>query len=301
MNKIINEILNASVPTRLVVGQLEQIQNLVELAIRSNFCQFCHPAVSAIALQERRLELDSGSKSINHPESNNLESIQNCACPECRRIKNHQHPCMVWISPEKNYSVDDVEIIFDRTKFALDVGQTFFFVLDHASALNTATANKILKVLEEPPMGYKFILLAENINTLPTTIISRSHVIKIFGENEQIAQHVFLKYFTAPENLPDAITFDQELKKASFSEQECVELCYDLMEYFVKKQINNKKEFLNQVPAVAEPMTDTHDDKISKYFRNGLAIIQKRLRKPPCPGSSNMFLKLLYLDFCQIR
>ncbi|MFH1253898.1 MAG: hypothetical protein V1646_00510 [bacterium] len=271
MNKIINEILNASVPTRLLVGQLNQIQNLVELAIRSNFCQLCHP------------ELDSGSKSIEHPELNNFESIQDCFCLECRRIKNHQHPCMVWISPEKNYSVDDVEIIFDRTKFALDVGQTFFFVLDKASSLNTATANKLLKVLEEPPAGYKFILLAENINTLPATIISRSHIIKITSENEQTPQYAFFKYFTASENLPDPIAFDQDLKKAGLSEQECVELCYDLMEYFVNKQTSSK------------------DDKNSIYFRKGLEIIQKRLYKPPCPGSSNIFLKLLYLDFCQIK
>lgn len=269
MNKIINEILNASVPTRLVVGELEQIQNLVELAIRSNFCE----------------------QKNNSDSTNSIVSIQDCFCLECRRIKNHQHPFMVWINPEKNYSVDDVEIIFDRTKFALDEGQTFFFVLDQASSLNSATANKLLKVLEEPPTGYKFILLAENINTLPATVISRSHIIKIANEDKQTPQLAFLKYFTAPENLPDPILFDQELKKAGLSEQECVELCYDLMEYFVNKQKSNKKEILNQV----------QDDKILKYFRNGLEIIQKRLHKPPCPGSSNMFLKLLYLDFCQIK
>lgn len=247
MNKIINEILNASVPTRLIVGQLEQIQNLVELAIRSHFCK---------------------------------QKNDNCFCIECRRVKNHQHPCMVWISPEKNYSVDDVEIIFDRTKFALDAGQTCFFVLDKASSLNAATANKLLKVLEEPPAGYKFILLAENINTLPTTIVSRSHIIKITNDNEQTAKHAFFKYFTTPENLPDPIVFDQELKKATLSEQECVELCYDLMEHFVKQQ------------------ETSHN---SKYFMNGLEILQKRLHKPPCPGSSSIFLKLLYLDFCQIK
>lgn len=257
MNKIINEILNASVPTRLVVGQLEQIQNLVELAIRSHFC---------------KQKSDSDTTGSTTP-------IQDCFCLECRRIKNHQHPSMVWISPEKNYSVDDVEIIFDRTKFALDAGQTFFFVLDQASSLNNATANKLLKVLEEPPAGYKFILLAENINTLPATVISRSHVIKITNDSEQTTKHAFLKYFTAPANLPDPISFDQELKKASLSEQECVELCYDLMEYFVKEQTGSN----------------------SKYFKTGLEILQKRLHKPPCPGSSNIFLKLLYLDFCQTK
>lgn len=262
MHKITNEILNASVPTRLVVGPLEQIQNLAELAIRSHFCN------------------------QKHAPDSTIESIQACFCLECRRIKNHQHPCLVWISPEKNYSVDDVEIIFDRTKFSLDTGEVLFFVLDKASSLNAATANKLLKVLEEPPTGYKFILLAENINSLPTTIVSRSHIIKIDSDQgqatltqEQASARTFFKFFAAPENLPDATAFDQELKKAGLSEQECVELCYDLMEYFLKRQT----------------------DKSSGYYKTGLEILQKRLHKPPCPGSSNMFLKLLYLDFCQIK
>jgi DNA polymerase-3 subunit delta' len=257
MNKIINEILNASVPTRLVVGTLEQIQNLAEIAIRSHFCQQKNAALP-----------------------NDLSFLDSCACLECRRIKNHQHPLMVWISPEKNYSVDDVEIIFDRTKFALDVGQTFFFVIDKSSSLNAATANKLLKVLEEPPAGYKFILLAENLNSLPVTIVSRSHIIKTTDNNKHDAtKHTFFKYFTEPENLPDPTVFDQELKKVEISEQECVELCYDLIEYFLKMARQNSN---------------------LEFLKKNLEILQKRLRKPPCPGSSKMFLKLLYLDFCQL-
>ena len=151
-------------------------------------------------------------------------------------------------------------------------------MLDKASSLNQATANKLLKVLEEPPAGYKFILLAENINSLPTTIVSRSHIIKTTTNGEPEASHPFLKFFSTPENRPDPITFDQELKKASPTEQECVEICYDLMELFLKKINGNNSE----------------------YYKKGLEVLRKRLRKPPCPGSSSLFLKLLYLNFCQL-
>ena len=70
---------------------------------------------------------------------------------------------------------------------------------------------------------------------------------------------------------------DKELKKIALSEQECAELCYELIEYFLKKS--------------KEENTESYKDK--------LEILQKRLHKPPCPGSSNLFLKLLYLDMHQ--
>jgi DNA polymerase III subunit delta' len=247
---IINEIIHTSVPTRILVGVLEEIQDLAELAIKSVFCK----------------------------QQKDIDSVQECFCIECRRIRNKQHPFFVWISPEKNYSVDNVEIIFERTKFALDKDQLFFFVLDKASSLNQATANKLLKILEEPPSGYKFILLSDNINQLPATITSRSHIIKINDSLQQQTKSPFLKYFISPENKVDASFFEQELKTAQISEQECIELCYDLIEHF----LNKLKE----------------SDSI--YFQNALKIIQNRLRKPPCPGSSNIFLKLLYLDFSQL-
>ena len=79
-----------------------------------------------------------------------------------------------------------------------------------SSSLNAATANKLLKVLEEPPAGYKFILLAENLNSIPITIVSRSHIIKTTDNNEQdTSKHALFKYFTKPENLPDPMAFDQ--------------------------------------------------------------------------------------------
>ena len=248
MNQVINEILNASVPTRLLFGPLEKLQDLTELAIRSEFC-----------------------------EQKNLDKLAGCFCIQCKKIKNHQHPFLIWINPEKNYSVDDVEIIFDHIKYALDTNQKFFFVLDNASELNSATANKLLKILEEPPTGYKFILLVDNFNKLPATIVSRSHIIKIQSAEMQ-ESHSFLRFFKSPDSMPDPLTFDQELKKTAPTEQECVDLCYDLIEYFTKKKATDKSE----------------------YAEKGLEILQKRLHKTPCPGSSNIFLKLLYLDFHQI-
>ncbi|KKQ10660.1 MAG: polymerase III, gamma/tau subunit protein [candidate division TM6 bacterium GW2011_GWF2_36_6] len=259
MEKLANQILNSPIPTRLVVGNLDKVRDLVETTLQSRFC-----------LQQ-----------------SNFESQKSCFCTECRKIKNLQHPFLLWLCPEKDYSVDDMDAIFDKTRFALDDGQSFFFVLDKAQNLNSASANKILKVLEEPPVGYNFILLTDNANLILPTILSRSFVVQAQTSSEQVLDHQLLKYFAVKNALPEPVSFDQELKKLHLSDTQSTELCQTLMEYFIKK--------------VSACCTDPslHDQKL--FYTQGLQIIQKRLKTPPASGSSGLFWKLLYLDFSIVR
>lgn len=253
MDKAVNEIINVSVPTKLVYGEMGKIRDLTEIAIQSQFCV---------------------------KSSEGLVADKNCFCSECKKIKSRQHPFLVWISPEKYYSVSDVDVIFNNIRFALDENQKFFFVLDKASSLNQATANKLLKVLEEPPVGYNFILLTDNFNLLPATIISRSYFISIQVERGEGLKYPIINFFNSKDDLADSVMFEQELKKNKLSEQESVELCYVLMESFLNGIKKGRRD--------------------CEYLKNGIEILLKRLRKPPAPGSADIFWKLLYLDFCEL-
>lgn len=255
MEKIVNQIINSPIPTRLVVGNADKVREIVEIALQNKFC-----------LQQ-----------------SNIENQQSCFCTECRKIKNRQHPFLLWLCSEKDYSVDDMDTIFDKTRFALDDGQNFFFVLDKAQNLNTASANKILKVLEEPPAGYNFILLTDNTNLILPTILSRSFVIQTQTNTEQVLDHQLLKYFATKNALPDPVSFDLELKKLHLSDTQSTELCQALMEYFIKKN--------------SACYTESNMQELKPFFALGLQILQQRLKTPPASGSSNLFWKLLYLDF----
>lgn len=64
-----------------------------------------------------------------------------------------------------------------------------------ADKMNTAAANKLLKLLEEPPEKTVFILIAENTSDLLQTITSRCQMVDFLALPEEvIAEHLVEKY-----------------------------------------------------------------------------------------------------------
>ena len=57
----------------------------------------------------------------------------NCKiCVTCNQINQQEHHAVVWINPEKHYTLDDIEIIHHTIAFKLENNQHFFFVLQKA-------------------------------------------------------------------------------------------------------------------------------------------------------------------------
>ncbi len=65
-------------------------------------------------------------------------------------------------------------------------------LIEPAEALNTASANALLKVLEEPPINTVFILVSHQFRQLLPTILSRCHKLEV-GLPEQAAMRGWLK------------------------------------------------------------------------------------------------------------
>lgn len=66
--------------------------------------------------------------------------------------------------------------------------------------LNTTGANRLLKLLEEPPLKTVFILISENANLILPTILSRAQAIDIPTlKEEEIVAHLAQKYGIASE------------------------------------------------------------------------------------------------------
>ncbi len=210
----------------------------------------------------------------------------NCFCINCRRIKQHQHPYLLWICPEKDYTVDEVDVVFDKVRLALEDHEQFFFVLEKAQTLNPATANRLLKVFEEPPRGYVFILLTTNKNAILPTILSRSYIMPI-GETSQqktdaakvIDLHPIMEYLAIPSKLDDPVGFEQELKKNKQSEKEAVQLCFDLLEYLTQKLAQNPSD--------------------GAWYIAAIETVKNHLHTPPGSGSADFFLKRLFLHMPQ--
>lgn len=120
------------------------------------------------------------------------------SCASCNWFNDESHPDFRLLSPEQETEADDESVVTKKTKkkTQISVAQVrdlndFLSLSSHrsnglrivlihpAEALNVASANALLKVLEEPASGVIFILVAHQLQRLLPTIISRCHKISM--------------------------------------------------------------------------------------------------------------------------
>lgn len=113
-------------------------------------------------------------------------------CPSCHWFDDESHPDFRLISPEQETSSDEEISSTKKTKkktqisvaqirelsdfLSLSSHQTSglrVVLINPAEALNQASANALLKMLEEPATGVIFILVAHQLQRLLPTILSR--------------------------------------------------------------------------------------------------------------------------------
>ncbi len=99
-------------------------------------------------------------------------------CGSCQWLKSDTHPNFVHISTDEDNKKQNAKIKIEKIRDLLPfVQQTVdgwrVVMIEPAEALNTASANALLKTLEEPGDRIVIILLAEHYLKLPATIRSR--------------------------------------------------------------------------------------------------------------------------------
>ena len=113
-------------------------------------------------------------------------------CPSCHWFDDESHPDFRLVSPEQESSSDEEAPAAKKTKKKTQISvaqirelSDFLSLSSHqisglrivlinpAEALNQASANALLKMLEEPAPGVIFILVAHQLQRLLPTILSR--------------------------------------------------------------------------------------------------------------------------------
>lgn len=119
-------------------------------------------------------------------------------CPSCHWFGDESHPDFRMITPEQNDNADEEVTTTKKTKKKTQISVTqirelsdFLSLTSHqnnglrviliqpAEALNLASANALLKMLEEPAPDVVFILIAHQLQRLLPTIISRCQKVKM--------------------------------------------------------------------------------------------------------------------------
>ena len=100
-------------------------------------------------------------------------------CRNCRRVDSGNHPNIQQLEPDGQFiKIDQVrDLISEMTMTGVEEGRKIY-VLHHADRLNVASANMLLKFLEEPDGDVMAILLTEQIQSILPTIRSRCQHVK---------------------------------------------------------------------------------------------------------------------------
>lgn len=121
-------------------------------------------------------------KSIICTEHKTKEEYE--ACSVCKRIDDGNYGDLKKIYPDgmwiKKESLDELQKIFS-TK-SIESNKRVYIIYD-AEKLNKASANSLLKFLEEPLDGIIAILLTNNINQVLDTIVSRCRILTFTKNN----------------------------------------------------------------------------------------------------------------------
>lgn len=100
-------------------------------------------------------------------------------CDECIRVAHRSHPDVHYLAPQSvtGYLVDQVRDLIDDVALAPVRVSRKVYILDRAELLRAASANALLKTLEEPPAGVVFILVARSVESMLPTVASRCQVV----------------------------------------------------------------------------------------------------------------------------
>lgn len=107
----------------------------------------------------------------------------NCGtCHACNLSASGGHGDFMWLAPEGDSRVIKIDQVRDAIGLAYKTasfGVHTVIVVDPADAMNAASANALLKSLEEPSSGTHLILACRQLHALPATIRSRCQLVKL--------------------------------------------------------------------------------------------------------------------------
>jgi len=95
-----------------------------------------------------------------------------CICDSCKRF-DKGHPDFLCIGQLGKIKVADVDKVIDFTYLSPFISDSKVVVIDNVHEITTDAANRLLKILEEPPEKFCFILVSAKPQFIIPTVLSR--------------------------------------------------------------------------------------------------------------------------------
>jgi len=113
------------------------------------------------------------------------------SCRSCQLIAGGAHPDYFELQPEEDsevIKVDQVRHLIGKLDLTTSISERKVAYIHPAENMNAASANALLKSLEEPAGNTVLILVSNNPGRLPVTIRSRCQAISVTQPDKQLVQ-----------------------------------------------------------------------------------------------------------------
>ncbi len=212
------------------------------------------------------------------------------ACDICVKTETENHIDITLIRASKAetskvYSVKDgdVESLIRRLQKKPFEGQRNIGIIESVETITPRAANRLLKTLEEPPVGTVIMLLCENINVLPSTIVSRCVIGRVLehegGFSEEIQEQARELVYLLIEKAPFYKTKKLIEKLSQEKDQmilylDCLECLYgDLMRgKGAKSELFRKEYVFAAIEAVETAKNDIKNNIGVRYVMMNLTL-----------------------------
>lgn len=111
---------------------------------------------------------------------NPLEGYKPCGeCPSCKKMEHNNYPDLHLVEPQgQSIKIEQIREIQSRVAYKKLEEKYQIVIIQDAQKMTVEAANSLLKVLEEPPQGTIFILIADHTRSMLPTILSRCQLIR---------------------------------------------------------------------------------------------------------------------------
>ncbi len=126
------------------------------------------------------------------------------SCSSCHYMESGTHPDFILVEREQRANgsyrdilIEQIQKLNAQAAYAPAISDYKVCIIDGADAMNQEAANALLKLLEEPPDYWLFILVATDINKLLPTILSRVQQVRFAPlPREELQQALELRGYT---------------------------------------------------------------------------------------------------------
>jgi len=108
------------------------------------------------------------------PDGLGVATAEPCGgCAHCLAIGEDRHVDVIEMDAASRTGVDDIRDLTEGVRYRPASGRYKVYIIDEVHMLSKNAFTALLKTLEEPPPGVKFVFATTEIHKVPVTVLSR--------------------------------------------------------------------------------------------------------------------------------